>query len=253
MNSQVQVKKTRTTRKHSAAEHGTAVDAAFQQIRELIVYGRLSPGSWIVEAELTEKLGMSRTPVRAALQWLQREGYVVEQRIRSKSRMIVAPLTREDASELYSIVGHLEGLAARQAVALPKEQRSKLVATMRAINAKLHQIARTRKLGGESIFDLDTEFHRVIVEASAGPRLMQMHSGIKPQTERYWRLYASNIIDRLELSVKEHETIIGAIHKGDADAAEMSLILNWVKGFERLAQLIAANGERGSWYILPHH
>ena len=79
-----------------------------------------------------------------------------------------------------------------------------------------------------------------------------MHSGIKPQTERYWRLYASNIIDKLELSVAEHEAVINAIQKGDANAAEKALILNWVHGFERLAQLIAANGERGSWYILPN-
>jgi DNA-binding GntR family transcriptional regulator len=247
MTSQTQGRKPKAGKKQAATEHGKALDAAFQQIRELIVFGRLSPGSWIVEAELTEKLGMSRTPVRGALQWLQREGYVIEQRIRAKSRMIVAPLTREDASELYSIVGHLEGLAGRQAVKLPKDQRNQLVATMREINAKLRSIARTRNLNGESIFDLDTEFHRVIVEASAGPRLMLLHNGIKPQTERYWRLYASNIIDKLEVSVKEHEAIISAIQKGDPEAAENTLILNWVHGFERLAQLIAANGERGSW------
>jgi DNA-binding GntR family transcriptional regulator len=241
------VKSKRTNGKPSSAAHGKALDAAFDQIRELIVFGRLSPGSWIVESELTEKLGMSRTPVRGALQWLQREGFVIEQRIRSKSRMIVAPLTREDASELYSIVGHLEGLAGRRAATLPKEQRNKLIAAMRAINTKLQRIARSRDLGGESIFDLDTEFHRLIVEASAGPRLMLMHKGIKPQTERYWRLYASNILDKLEVSVGEHESIISAIHKGDAAAAENSLIMNWVRGYERLAQLIAANGERGSW------
>ncbi|HKD86088.1 MAG TPA: GntR family transcriptional regulator [Terriglobales bacterium] len=239
--------KSKAPKKRAAAEHGTAINAAFKQIRELIVYGRLSPGSWIVEAELSKKLGMSRTPVRAALQWLQREGCVIEQRIRSKSRMIVAPLTREDASELYSIVGHLEGLAGRKASGLPKDQRSKLVGDMRGVNAKLRRIARTRELDGENIFDLDAEFHRVIVEASAGPRLMLMHSGIKPQTERYWRFYSSNIIDRLEVSVREHEAIISAILNGDADAAERALIRNWVNGFERLAQLIIANGERGSW------
>lgn len=233
--------------KRLAAEHGKALDAAFRQIRELIVFGKLAPGLWVVEAELAEKLEMSRTPVRGALQLLQREGFVIEQRIHTKSRMIVAPLTWEDAFELYSIIGHLEGLAGRKAAALPKQQRSKLAAAMEAINAKLRRIARTQKLDGESIFVLDTEFHRLIVEACAGPRLMLMHNGIKPQAERYWRLYASNILDKLELSVKEHEAIVGAIRRGDADAAEKALNLNWVRGFERLAQLIAVNGERGSW------
>jgi DNA-binding FadR family transcriptional regulator len=55
-----------------------------------------------------------------------------------------------------------------------------------------------------------------------------MHSGIKPRAERYWPLYANNIIDRLELSVREHEAIISAIQKGDADATEKALILKWV-------------------------
>ncbi len=54
-----------------------------------------------MEADLAERLNMSRTPVRAAIHWLQREGYVLEQRSVSKSRMIVAPLTKEDANELY--------------------------------------------------------------------------------------------------------------------------------------------------------
>ncbi len=76
MSTQLRNKLVRKTRRRPAREHGTTLNAAFQHVRELIVRGRLSPGAWIVEAELTEKLGMSRTPVRGALQWLQREGYV---------------------------------------------------------------------------------------------------------------------------------------------------------------------------------
>jgi DNA-binding GntR family transcriptional regulator len=103
----------------SKAEHGTSLLTAFQEIRELIVHGKLSPGTWIVEGDLAERLGMSRTPVRGALNWLQREGYVLEQKSASKSRMFVAPLTKDDAKELYSIVGRIEGLAGRQTAALP--------------------------------------------------------------------------------------------------------------------------------------
>ena len=76
------------------AEHGTSLLTAFREIRELIVHGKLSPGSWILEAELAERLNMSRTPVRGAIHWLQREGYILEHRNAKKSRMIVAPLTK---------------------------------------------------------------------------------------------------------------------------------------------------------------
>lgn len=233
--------------KRNGAEHGTSLKTAFNQIRELIVHGRLAPGTWIIEAELTDRLGMSRTPIRGALHWLQHEGYVVEQRGRTKSRMVVAPLTKEDARELYAIVGRIEGLAGRQLAALPKDKRQDTVRRIKQLNSRLQRIAETRKAGGESVFDLDTEFHQVIVEASAGPRLLKLHNGIKPQTERYWRLHASNIVDDLYQSVEEHEEIIAAINDGDAARAEKALIANWVNGSERVAKLIDLYGERGNW------
>ena len=107
-------------------EHGTSLITAFREIRELIVHGRLSPGTWILEADLAERLNMSRTPVRGAIQWLQREGYVLEHRNVSKSRMIVAPLTKEDANELYLIIGSLEGIAGRGVARLPQAQRKQI-------------------------------------------------------------------------------------------------------------------------------
>src|SRR6516162_9127888 len=104
------------------AEHGTSVDSAFLRIRDLIVQGRMAPGTWIVEGGLCEHLHMSRTPVRGALYLLQREGYVLEQRNGRKSRMIVAPLTKEDANDLYPIIGRIEGLAGRRVASLPAKE-----------------------------------------------------------------------------------------------------------------------------------
>ena len=70
---------------------------------------------------------------------------------------------------------------------------------------------------------------------------------MKPQTERYWRLYASAIIDRLETSVNEHVDIVNAIEQGDGPGAEKAIQLNWENGAERLCQVIENLGERGSW------
>jgi DNA-binding GntR family transcriptional regulator len=229
------------------AEHGTSVGTAFQQIRELIVHGRLAPGTWIVEGDLCEHLNMSRTPVRGALYLLQREGYVIEHRNGSKSRMIVAPLTKEDANELYPIIGRIEGLAGRRAAALPLDEREALAAQLRPVNGKLARIAQDRGNNGPDIFDLDHEFHRLLVGAGAGPRLQTLHQAIEPQTERYWRLYSSSIINELHVSVDEHTAIIDALLAGDADRLEQALSANWVKGCERLAAVIDIFGERGSW------
>jgi DNA-binding GntR family transcriptional regulator len=234
-------------KKREKAEHGTSLLTAFQAIRELIVLGKMSPGGWIAEADLAERLNMSRTPVRAAIHWLQREGYVLEQRNVSKSRMIVAPLTKEDANELYRIIGHLEGLAGRGVAEKPKRDRLELAKQLSKVNEKLLAIADGR--GGHSgeIFELDRNFHRMIVTAGAGARLSTLHKAIEPQTERYWRLYASSIINALHASVDEHSEIINGVIAGDPIAVEMGLQNNWLKGAERLGHVIDMFGERGSW------
>lgn len=229
------------------AEHGTSVDAAFQCVRDLIVHGRMAPGTWIVEGDLCEHLNMSRTPVRGALYLLQREGYVIEHRNGSKSRMIVAPLTKEDANELYPIIGRIEGLAGRRAATLPQSERNVLAKKLTEVNAKLSQIATDRGINGPDIFDLDHEFHRLLVDAGSGPRLSALHRAIEPQTERYWRLYSSSIINELHVSVQEHEVIIADLLAGDPDRLESSLSVNWENGCKRLAHVIEIFGERGSW------
>jgi DNA-binding GntR family transcriptional regulator len=237
----------RPAAKKAAAQHGAGLQTAFQQVRDLIVHGRLSPGTWIVEADLAQRLGMSRTPVRGALQWLQREGYVMEQKNVSKSRMIVAPLTKEDASELYAIVGHVEGLAGRRTAQMSKEERTEIVRHLRKLNAGLKSISRDHAGRAGDIFDLDTTFHSAVVKASAGPRLMALYNAVKPQTERYWRLYASSIINDLHNSVGEHEEIIEGIQDGDADRVEAALQRNWSNGAQRLGKVIDLFGERGTW------
>lgn len=230
----------------SKPEHGTSVTTAFQQIRELIVHGRLSPGTWVVESDLAERLNISRTPVRAALHWLQRDGYVYEHRTAYKCRIVVAPLTREDASELYSIIGHTEGLAGRRVAALPVEERNAIADRLDRINTSLSAI-RENGAGQGSIFDQDREFHCTLVEAGAGPRLLALHRSVEPQAERYWRLYASQILHDLQLSVAEHTDIIAMVRAGDADGLEKALQFNWQQGLERLGKVIDIFGERGQW------
>jgi DNA-binding GntR family transcriptional regulator len=208
----------------------------------------LAPGSRIIEADLTGRLGVSRTPVRDALRLLQQEGFVLGNSARGpKARLLVAPLTKEDARELYRIVGRVEGLAARQTAELAPTIRAALVKKLRSLNEGLRDLARTGRSDPNRIFELDLSFHRTIVEASAGPRLLALHNAIKPQTERYWRLYASAIVERLSVSVAEHAQIIRAIEEGDGDAAEHGVEVNWQNGAERLGKVIDTLGERGSW------
>jgi len=213
----------------------------------MIVTGKLSPGTWMIEAELAERIGVSRTPIRGALQWLEREGFLMSVNSGSKNRVQVAPMTKEDARELYSIIGHIEGLAARLTAQLPSEQRGKVIRELRKMNEGLDALARAHRPEPNRIFDLDSGFHRTIVDASGGPRLTGLHRTTQLQAERYWRLYASAIVDELGQSVREHDVIIDAIERGDPDRAEIGSQRNWANGVERLAGVIDTLGERGSW------
>src|ERR1700722_1227021 len=140
--------------------HGTSVHTAFQQLRELIVHGKLSPGTWIVEGDLAKRLHVSRTPIRAALNKLQQEGFVREHRMANKSRMTVAPLTKEDAADLYSVIGRLEGLAGRSTAALPKTERMKIVQQLKALNQRLADVKGDHSKQS-SIFEIDRDLHRL--------------------------------------------------------------------------------------------
>ncbi len=238
----------RSSRHVAQPLHQTNLRRCLEQIRELIIHGRLSPGSRLMEGELAARLGVSRTPVRSALHMLQKEGYILASSEGGrKIRLTVAPLTKEDAKELYPIVGRLEGLAGRSTAMLDPGERANVVAALKEINKELQSLAQTGLSDPNRIFELDMSFHQTIVDASAGSRLRALHTAIKPQTERYWRLYASAILDQLKISVEEHSAIIHAIEKGDSQAAERAIEANWENGAVRLCHVIERLGERGSW------
>lgn len=227
-----------------ATDRGTRV---YEQLRELIVRGRIAPGTRIIEAEVAVRLGVSRTPVRAALQRLQQEGYVVAAGKSQQSRLSVAPLTLDDARELFEIVAEVEGLAARRAAEMPLEARQELVARLDEINAELDRAANGPAPDGRTIFDLDQAFHRAYVEAGGGPRILALHDAVKPQSERYIRLYVSALVDEIGKSVLEHDVTIRAIEAGEPEFTQTAVRRNWRNAAERMGAVIEHLGERGAW------
>lgn len=223
------------------------VTTAYDKLRELIVRGRLAPGTRIIESDVAERLGVSRTPARSAMQRLQQEGYVVAQGGGKHARLSVAPLTEEDARELFHIVGGIEGLAARQAAALPEPDRAELGEKLTELNESLMEAAGQDDPSQNAIFDIDSTFHRRYVEAGAGPRLLALHDAIKPQAERYVRLYISALVDEIGSSIEEHDVTVRNIVEGKRDRAQRAVETNWRNAAERLRKVIAVLGERGNW------
>lgn len=219
----------------------------YEQLRQLIVSGRLAPGSRLVETDIATRFNVSRTPVRGALQRLQQEGYIVDSPSMRQSRPTVSPLTGVDAEELFDIVGELEGLAAYQAARLPEPTRLALARELRQINLEFGRTATASRPDHNRLWDLDEKFHKRYVDHAAGPRLKALHDSVKPQAERYERLYVSFLTGEIDTSVKEHDVIIDAIAAGDAEKAKHAVHENWHNAAARLGRVIERVGDRGKW------
>ena len=90
-----------------------------------------------------------------------------------------------------------------------------------------------------------------MIEVGAGPRLLKQLQALKPQVERYDRVYISAYFHDMHETIEEHERIARAILAGDPDESEGAVQLNWRCSAERLAAVIATMGNRGTWRPVP--
>jgi DNA-binding GntR family transcriptional regulator len=230
----------------SAAQDGPTT-AVYERLREVIVRGQLAPGARLIERDIALRLGTSRTPVRTALQRLQQERYVTVAGGGKNARLVVAPMTLHDARELFEIVGFVEAAAARRAAQLPPDARAQVVDRLAGLNSALLVAAQQPIPDQNEIFELDNVFHRAYVEAGAGERILALHDVVKPQAERYCRLYISALVARITDSVREHSVIIECVRSGDAETTERAVLVNWRNAADRFSKVIANLGERGTW------
>jgi DNA-binding GntR family transcriptional regulator len=223
-------------------------ERVYHELRELIVSGRLAPGTRLVETIAARRLGVSRTPVRAALQRLQQEGYAVSlSEDNERTRLVVAPITADDVADLFHIVGELEGLAGYYAASLEPDHRGHLADELEELNGSLFAESHARTPDAYRVFQLDASFHHRYVAEAAPPRLLALHDAIKPQAERYARLYVMALTNELDVSVAEHGVIVRAIRDGDAAAAQQAIQVNWRNAAKRIGTVIAEWGGSGGW------
>ena len=93
----------------------------------------------------------------------------------------------------------------------------------------------------------NTQRSRRLGLIGGGPRLLALHAAIKPQTERYVRLYVSSLVDEIAKSITEHAAIIAQVAAGSGMLAQAAVELNWRNAASRLEQVIGAQGELGHW------
>jgi DNA-binding GntR family transcriptional regulator len=216
------------------------ISRAYEQLYQLIVHGRLAPGARIAEGPLAARLGVSRTPVREALQRLRQEGLLIEVGGGTglRGRLAVAPLQRERMEELYALVGAVEALAVRGLSKFEVAQREELARRLEKIERAFHAEARRRTLEYDRLFELHQAFHRALVEAGAGPETRAVLRTIKPQMDRYEWFYAPMAGPDFTATRSEHAAIVQAVRHGNAQELEHAVRANWLNAAQRLGPLI---------------
>ncbi|AEM40353.1 GntR family transcriptional regulator [Ketogulonicigenium vulgare] len=184
---------------------------AYGQILEAIDSGIYRPGDRLVENELAERFGMSRTPIREALQRLETQALLS----RDGRSLIVASLDHNQLSELYVVRSTLEGLAARLAArhATPEEVRvlREMLEDDLLLTGDPAALARTNR-----------RFHRQIHLASHNRFLVQQLDLV----HRSMALLASSSLEvegRSQAAMDEHAAVVVAIEAGDGETAEAAL------------------------------
>ncbi|MCX6138606.1 MAG: GntR family transcriptional regulator [Ignavibacteriales bacterium] len=188
-------------------------DRIVASIRDSIIAGKIKPGERLLEPDVAKMLGVSRTPLREAFLQLEAEDFV---RVTPRRGAVVSDLSVKDAEEIYVVKSALEALAAKLASALMKDETlDKLV----AINEQMEKKAKAKEPDYRSLLDLNSSFHRVIVETVQNDKLTQIVNHLRNQTLRYNFIYLS-VLSHLEESIHEHAQIIEALRNRDGAAVE---------------------------------
>jgi DNA-binding GntR family transcriptional regulator len=222
---------------------------AYETVRDLIVRGRLAPGARLVETELAEVLGVSRTPVREAIVRLVQEGLAIPLRNSHRVQVAVAPLAADDLSELYTVMAALEGAVARRIETLAPARRKQLVGAMTEANRRFERIGRSRPADFERLFETHNVFHALLVDRCATPRLRAFIDQVRPQIHRYEYLYAGMVGPDYSATFSEHRDILRALGSGRAADAERAVRANWLNSATRLARasLLPSVGDVGAY------
>jgi DNA-binding GntR family transcriptional regulator len=211
---------------------------AYEQLRELIIRGRMAPGARLVEMDIAERFQISRTPVREAIRRLLQEGFAVPVRESLRTQVVVAPLTEIDLADLYTVMGALESAVGRHVTNLAAPERQKLAADLASANATFEKRGRQHRADFDRLFEAHNAFHDLFVERCGTPRLRALIDQVRPQIHRYEFIYAPLVGPNYDESFAEHRAIIRAFRTGSAAAVQSAIRDNWVNGAERLARAV---------------
>jgi DNA-binding GntR family transcriptional regulator len=182
-------------------------EVVLEALREAIISGVFEPGERLMEIQLAEEMGVSRTPVREAIRKLELEGFVV---MIPRKGAYVAGVSHKDVKDVFEIRAALEGLAAGLA----------------AENITAEEIEQLEKVldfekepdSLEEMVQDDTDFHALLYKISNNERLTGILGNLREQIQRF-RTTSLAVPGRVKYALQEHRAIFEAVAKHDVEKA----------------------------------
>jgi DNA-binding GntR family transcriptional regulator len=200
-----------------------------EKLKEAIVAGKLAPGEKLSEEGLAASLRVGRVALREALRGLESRGYVT---FLPNNEVAVSKPTREDVQDYYTIASVLEGLAARLAVekAQPEE-----IEHLRELHQSLKDAWQKKDLA--RYFDVNSSFHRFIAEIARNERLYRLVEQLRQEMQKT-RILSLRLRGRLDYSMREHDQIMDAFLKKNAQLAESTMVRHLNNQMETLRKAV---------------
>ena len=211
---------------HGSLERSSLGDQVYLDILQRIQRGGIGSASRIRDITIASELGVSRTPVREALQRLAREGLLTADAGRG---FRLPPLDPSELRDVGTILIALEPLALDQA---PDPAH----VTLTRLGDIVRRLEQTR---GDipGCIELDDEFHRVLLQESPNRRLLSLVGGLRRTIRRYLHHYLERG-GRVSLSSLPHARILDALGAGDRASARQLLERKWRRGIEEIASAL---------------
>ena len=211
-----------------------------ETIRQAIVDGVFSPGERLMEIQLADEMGVSRTPVREAIRKLELEGFVV---MIPRRGTYVADISIKDINEVYEIrtsleVTSLEVLAAGLAAERISDEE---LETMQRLLVEIGQHIEDGNI--EKIVEIDTAFHDVLYKASRNGRLAGIINNLREQItviRRRSMMYPG----RLRNTMEEHRLLVDSIAAHDVDRAQNAARIHMENAEHTLLKDMLESAER---------
>lgn len=187
-------------------------ELVFEHIKMAIINGELKPGERLMEVQLADRLGVSRTPVREAIRKLELEGLVI---MVPRKGAYVSDVSLKDIIDVFEVRETLEGLAASLAAEKISDEEIK----------KLEDIVNTTKQYVEKedvqgIIDSDVKFHDYIFSLSRNDKLIQIMSNLQEHIYRFRVIYVSMAKKSVKM-INEHSELLNAIKSREPQKAKM--------------------------------